>query len=662
MALALENFGKYVLLEKIASGGMAEVYLAKSLGASGVNKFIAIKRILPQYSDNIEFIEMFKEEAKIAVNLNHSNVVSIFDFGIESKQFYLVMEFVEGQNLRQITNFLKKENIQLTIDQVVYIVKEVAAGLDHAHRCIDGTTGKPLNITHRDMSPQNVMISFEGEVKVVDFGIAKAENQVEATRVGTIKGKFGYMSPEQADGQIVDLRTDIFSLGIVLWELLANDRLFTAGNEAATLRKIRDCQIPSLRKINPAIPAELERICNKALAKEKSLRYQTSAAFYRDLNRFLNTQYPEFSSQDFSRFMKESFSSLYLENRKKLVEYSKAQAPNAAGPLEDKTEVTQTESFLQDQAQMGASKARAGLSIPQSQPAMMGNLNLDPKSTSKVKLEDLKQGLTNVTRTKTKASTSLKVNGGAWHPNAANSDSLDSFRFQKKSQSLNSAVWIFSLILVAVGFWFYRQNKMMDQRAQEANSIAEQESADPSTTTAHQNSDGNSETMHVQEMSSTVVIENAAVFIESIPPGARVLMNDKDTGQITPARITVEKNKSTKISLLKDGYLPYDRTEHFPNLTQSLKATLQLAAQIGYISLDVPNGGSSPVVIINGTRLQERLPLKLYAVPANIPITIKVSNPFAKLSAEQSIVVGPNQKRQLKMLLTADPKASTPNR
>ena len=122
MALALENFGKYVLLEKLASGGMAEVYLAKSLGASGVNKFIAIKRILPQYSDNIEFIEMFKEEAKIAVNLNHSNVVSIFDFGIESKQFYLVMEFVEGQNLRQITNFLKKENIQLTIDQVVYIV------------------------------------------------------------------------------------------------------------------------------------------------------------------------------------------------------------------------------------------------------------------------------------------------------------------------------------------------------------------------------------------------------------------------------------------------------------------------------------------------------------------------------------------------------------
>ena len=170
----LEAFGKYLLLEKIASGGMAEVYLAKSIGANGINKFVAIKRILPQYSDNPEFIDMFKEEAKIAVNLNHGNVVSIFDFGVEKGQFFLVMEFVEGQNLRQILNHMKKETKDFTIDQITYVIKEVAAGLDHAHRCLDGATGRPLNITHRDMSPQNVMISFEGEIKVVDFGIAKA--------------------------------------------------------------------------------------------------------------------------------------------------------------------------------------------------------------------------------------------------------------------------------------------------------------------------------------------------------------------------------------------------------------------------------------------------------------------------------------------------------
>ena len=243
----IEQFGKYILLEKIAAGGMAEVYLAKSNGANGLSKFVAVKRILPQYSDNAEFIDMFKEEAKVAINLNHSNVVSIYDFGIEKGQFFLVMEYVEGRNLRQILNELKKANKSINIEQAVYIVKEAAAGLDHAHRCTDSKSGKPLNITHRDMSPQNIMISFEGESKVIDFGIAKAEKETEATKAGTLKGKFAYMSPEQSEGLPIDPRTDVFALGIILWELLANDRLFTGSNEAAILRKVRDCQIPPIR-------------------------------------------------------------------------------------------------------------------------------------------------------------------------------------------------------------------------------------------------------------------------------------------------------------------------------------------------------------------------------------------------------------------------------
>ncbi|MBX7231179.1 MAG: protein kinase [Bdellovibrionales bacterium] len=326
-----EQFGKYILMEKLATGGMAEVFLARAQGAGGINKFVAIKRILPQYADSQEFIDMFKGEAKIAVNLNHSNIVSIYDFGIQNNQLYLVMDYVEGRNLRQILNKIKKTNARLQIDQVVYVIKEVSAGLDHAHRCLDGTTGKPLNITHRDMSPQNVMISFEGEVKVVDFGIAKAESQIETTRAGTLKGKFGYMSPEQADGQAVDLRTDIFSLGIVIWELLANDRLFVASNEINTLRKIRDCQVPSLRKINPNIPNELERITMKALARDRNLRYQTAAAMHRDLNRFLNRQYPDFSSQDFATFIKNQFAEEIFNSRQRLVEYSNVVFKNQEG-------------------------------------------------------------------------------------------------------------------------------------------------------------------------------------------------------------------------------------------------------------------------------------------------------------------------------------------
>ncbi len=323
MSAHYENFGKYVLLEKLATGGMAEVFLARGNGAGGIGKFFAIKRILPQYAESPEFIDMFKDEAKIAINLSHSNIVSIHEFGIEKGTFFLVMDYVEGRNLRQILNKMKKSSLQFSMDQIVFVIKEIAAGLDHAHRCIDGSTGKPLNITHRDMSPQNCMVSFEGEVKIVDFGIAKAESQIETTRAGTLKGKFGYMSPEQAEGQPVDLRTDIFSLGIVLWELLANDRLFVANNEINTLRKIRDCQIPSLRKINPNIHTELERIVQKALARDRNLRYQTGAALHRDLNRFLNRQYPDFSPQDFSVFIKSVFADEILGLRKRLVEYAK---------------------------------------------------------------------------------------------------------------------------------------------------------------------------------------------------------------------------------------------------------------------------------------------------------------------------------------------------
>lgn len=331
VSLKFEQFGKYLLLEKLATGGMAEVFLARTLAAGGITKFVAIKRILPQYAESPEFIDMFKDEAKIAVNLNHSNVVSIYDFGVESNQFYLVMDFVDGRNLRQILNKLKKTQARMSIDQVVYIIKEVSSGLDNAHRCLDARTGKPLNITHRDMSPQNVMVSFEGEVKIVDFGIAKAESQLETTRAGTLKGKFGYMSPEQAEGHAVDLRTDIFSLGIVLWELLANDRLFVASSELNTLRKIRDCQIPSLRKLNPNISSELERITMKALARDRNLRYQTSAAMHRDLNRFLNRHYPEFSPQDFATFIKQQFSDEIFASRQKQIEYARI---NATSPGE----------------------------------------------------------------------------------------------------------------------------------------------------------------------------------------------------------------------------------------------------------------------------------------------------------------------------------------
>jgi eukaryotic-like serine/threonine-protein kinase len=313
-----ERFGNYILLEKLASGGMAEIYLSKKLAAEGVQKFVAVKRILAQHSASEDFIRMFKDEARIAVNLSHSNVVSIYDFGVENNQLYLVMDYLEGKNLRQILNRLKQLNKRFSISHIAHVIKLIAAGLDHAHRLIDATTGQPLNIIHRDMSPQNVMVSFEGEVKIIDFGIAKSTTQEESTRVGTLKGKFGYMSPEQVDGMEVDARTDIFALGIMAWEMLSEQRLFLTNNEMTTLRKIRDCKIPSLREIDPNIPVELEKIINKGLARNKTQRYQTAAELQKDLHSFLNRYNPDFSGQDFSEFIKE----MYAEEIKQMLSHN----------------------------------------------------------------------------------------------------------------------------------------------------------------------------------------------------------------------------------------------------------------------------------------------------------------------------------------------------
>lgn len=640
MPSQIETFGKYVLLEKLAAGGMAEVYLAKTTGASGINKFLAIKRILPQYSDHPEFIEMFKAEAKIAVNLNHSNVVSIFDFGVEKQQFFLVMEYVEGQNLRQVLNHMKKEGRYFSIDQIVYIAKEVAAGLDHAHRCLDGTTGKPLNITHRDMSPQNIMISFEGEVKIVDFGIAKqAEGQMEATRAGTIKGKFGYMSPEQADAQTVDPRTDIFSLGIVLWELLANDRLFTSNSEAGTLRKIRECHIPSLRKINPSIPAELERIVTKALAKDKSLRYQTAAAFHRDLNRFFNTQYPEFSSHDFSLFMKSAFSQMFMENRKKLVEFSKVQG------VEEKTSVVDTTGTMTDTQN----------EMDEENPL---DLQLDP-DTAPINLNDLKQ----------KGSSSLSKQPafyGGINPNLdkpARSSKSPS-RSKMNHRPASRPIWPMLIFLIVgaggLGYWFFGPSLLGGNAtvAEGPEKLPVEQPAPPTPTpepaqpvaaapvepTRDEHPVGTAE-MGSQQQYNTVIIQ-------SVPSGARISIDGQDTGMITPAQRSIESGKEFTLSLRKDGYQYYERKERAIQNGHVVTASLLPMPKMGYINLDLVNGGSNPVVFINGLRIEEKLPLKNYAVIAGAPVKIKAHNPFTGLSAEQEVTVGNNQRINVNLILS----------
>ena len=329
----MEQFGQdLVLLEKLAAGGMAEVYRAKQLGFGGFEKTIAVKRILPNYASNDEFKQMFRMEANLCALLQHQNIVQVFGNGEFNGYLYLCMEFVDGKNVRQLLAKADKTKTRIPMEIACHILAETAKGMEYAHGFIDEKTGQSMAIVHRDMSPQNIMLGFEGSVKIVDFGIAKAAARSEVTKAGTLKGKFGYMSPEQAQGMKIDARTDIFALGIILFELLTQRRLFTSDDDLKTLQLVRECKVPRPSKYNPDIPPPLDRIVMKALARETAERYQTSGELYGDLLRFMNQKFPRFIPTDFSKFFKTLFSEEILEDRKRREKMSAETPMRKAGP------------------------------------------------------------------------------------------------------------------------------------------------------------------------------------------------------------------------------------------------------------------------------------------------------------------------------------------
>lgn len=309
-----QPFGEYYLLERIAVGGMAEIFRAKTYGVGGFEKQLAIKRILPHHAQNEEFITMLIDEAKIAVALNHINIVQVFDLGKIDNDYFIAMEYVEGRDLRTVMRRSRELEIPLTVENAVYTILEICKGLDYAHRKTD-KSGKSLGVVHRDISPQNILISFEGEVKIVDFGIAKAAGKVTETDTGILKGKFSYMSPEQAGGKKIDQRTDIFSAGLIMYELLRGEKLFRGKNHIEILEKIKATHIepPFL----PAdIPSELEFILANALTNNKDDRYTYASDFQVELTRFLYSSALDFTTRNLAEFMRKLFQKEVEEERK----------------------------------------------------------------------------------------------------------------------------------------------------------------------------------------------------------------------------------------------------------------------------------------------------------------------------------------------------------
>jgi serine/threonine protein kinase len=635
-----EFFGKYILLDKLAMGGMAEVYRAKAPGAEGIGKIIAIKRILPQYSANHEFIEMFKSEAKIAINLAQGNIAQIYEFGEEKDQFFIAMEYIEGRNLRQMLTRCTKQQKSLSIEQCVYVIAQVANGLDHAHRCTNKNTGQTINLIHRDMSPQNIMVSFEGEVKIIDFGIAKAESKIETTRAGILKGKFGYMSPEQAEGSDLDARTDIFSTGIVLWELLSGERLFVANNEVNTIRKIRECQIPPLRKVNPNVHEELERITAKALAKDRSLRYQTASELYRDLSRFLYKVNPEFTPHELCIFVKSLFKDDIIEDRKQVLEFSKINFPTRDKKVEKIIEVNTFSNTVTE----ASGVSQQSTTIPESLPGEIDvpkNLIFENSADQKELSFDFKadsRDLLRQVQSRHNAQTP-RLNSPSRTMSSATMGSIragtaSNYRSVKKA---GIAVYLPRVIVVvSLGIFGSVAYRNADQILASGNKFLghiqgqiELQSRAPYT----------------KPVESPAEPSTSRVFIRSIPAGADILVNGAVKGT-TPAEIIIPLQKKVVIALNHDGYFPYSKEFIATKDLEDFAATLQ-KAMTGYLDIEV--SPSTADIFVNGQKLVEKSPVARYPVPAGVPIRIRAVNPFSNTTDETVVTVKQDTVRPIKL-------------
>ena len=297
------TFGRYELLKRLAGGGMGEVYLARQRGLDGFQKLLVIKTLLPHLCEDEEFITMFKDEARVTAQLIHPNICQVFEFDQVGDTYYMAMEYLRGEDLRRLWKACETRGTPLRVPLICRVIADAAAGLDFAHS-LRNSAGEPYNIVHRDISPQNILVTFEGGVKVIDFGVAKAAGRAQHTRTGALKGKYSYMSPEQVSGVEIDGRSDIFALGIVIHELLTGRRLFKADSDVQTLARVREARVAPPSQLNPQLPPGLDAIVLKALAKDPEDRYRTGQEFRLALEDWLIQGRMSASSAHLAEFLK----------------------------------------------------------------------------------------------------------------------------------------------------------------------------------------------------------------------------------------------------------------------------------------------------------------------------------------------------------------------
>ncbi len=539
-----KQFGKYLLLERLAVGGMAEIFRAKTYGVDGFEKELVIKRILPHCSADKDFIDMLVDEAKLSVLLSHANIVQVYDLSKVGDDYYIAMELIHGVNLRDVMYNCREASIAMPTEIAVYIASEICKGLDYAHRKT-GPDNQPLGIVHRDISPQNILLSYEGEVKIVDFGIAKAAMNISHTLAGILKGKIAYMSPEQAMGKTVDRRTDIFSSGILLYEMLTGQKLFTGESQFEVLKKIRTTRI-SLASIPDSVPNQLKPIVIKALAYNADERYQHAGDFQVDLTKYLYSNHIDFAPRKLAVFIREVFAEkIKSEQAKKTRE-------------RDHERLTSTLNIQEGARQVSIVKGEEPSSVSE--------------ITSRTGAAEERFVDTQVTPIATPPPTPAapSLPQSPKFPRRAAEDSVTA-RKEKKGHGLRNMALLLLLLAIA-GFAAYR---FLPQFLAPKTKV-------PQVTTTQPPAEA----------------QVGAVAINSQPPGARILINGTDTGKVTPATIeNLSADQLYQIALQKDDF---GTAESSVRIIAGQQATVNAMLQPAQVSMEVESSPTGAAIAVNG--------------------------------------------------------------
>ncbi len=343
-AMPVRAYGKYSLVRKLAEGGMAEIFLAKQVGVEGFEKNVVIKRMLPHLSQVQDFVSMFLDEARLAASLSHPNIVQISDLGFADGCYYICMEYLPGEDFAAVLRVLRRRNSHVPLHITLRVIADAATGLHYAHEAVD-QRGNPLNLVHRDVSPSNIFVTYEGQVKMLDFGIAKAESRVSTTSAGVVKGKYQYMSPEQGRGEAVDRRSDVFSMGVSLYEALTGVRPFARDTDLAVLKAVLEGQYEPVRSLRPDLPLEVESLVTRAMAQEREHRFASALEVAGEIEKYLGSSTSSGGARVLGEFMRATFGEERTRSKTRIESLAELAArgvdvPGRANPTTPKTEAS----------------------------------------------------------------------------------------------------------------------------------------------------------------------------------------------------------------------------------------------------------------------------------------------------------------------------------